>query len=98
MSFNSSRWIKSTRTRHHCWWCNEVIPVGSAAKYVAGKWQGDFNDCHAHPECQAAFDSLPYDELTEGWLPGDHARGRTDDEHRQPPQFSPDYRGRKEQA
>lgn len=95
MSFCSEKWIKSTRKPHSCWWCDQRIEAGSAAHYAIGQIEGDLSYGYAHPECQAAIDSLPTDELADGWMPGDYARGRADDEHGQPPQFSPDYRGRR---
>ncbi len=95
MSFFSSRWIKKTRKQHECWWCGTKIEAGSVAHYASGLGcEGDFSSGHAHPECQAAIDSMPYNELCDGWFPGDFARGRTDDETSLPAQFSADYRGR----
>lgn len=93
MSLFTSRWIKATRKDHQCWWCGYRIEAGSAAHYAAGVGSDGFTHGHAHPECQAAIDSIPYGELCDGWIMGDFARGRTDDDREQPPQFSPDYRG-----
>lgn len=93
MSFYSSSWVKKTRKRHVCGWCGKFIEAGSAAERSSGITD-DFWSMICHPECAAAQDALPYDELCDGWFPGDYARGRTDDDTTQPPEFSPDYRGR----
>lgn len=94
MSFFSERWIKSTRKRHVCGWCGKFIEAGSAANYSAGHSDGDFWDMHAHPECAAARDSMRYDELCDGFYPGEFARGRTDDDFHLPPAFKSTYRGK----
>lgn len=91
MSFSSHRWIKKTAKTHYCWWCGKRIEAGSAAAYFAGMYEGDFNSGHSHPECKAALDSLPHDP--DGYEFYSFARGRTDDDSKAPPQFSPDYRG-----
>lgn len=94
MSFYSSHWVKKTRKHHFCGWCAKRIEPGSTTEYSAGVFDGDFWHHHMHPECVAARDSMTYRELEEGWSPGDFARGRTDDDPTQPPQFSADYRGK----
>lgn len=91
MSFYSQSWIKATRKQHCCWWCGKRIEIGSPASYAAGMGMDDFWSGHAHPECQAAIDSMPYDG--EGFEMHEHARGRQDDDFQAPPQFSTDYRG-----
>lgn len=95
MSFYSSRWIEKTRKVHHCLWCDKRIEPGSRAFYAAGMGcEGEFWDGHHHPECKEAIDNSKEDFYTEGYGPGEHARGRLDDEFSLPPQFSPDYRGK----
>ena len=90
MSFYQGRWINKTRKPHQCWWCGERIEAGAAAHCAAGiNSDGEFWSGHAHPECQAACDSMPYDD--EGFDAYGFARGSTSDKG--PPMFSPDYRG-----
>jgi len=93
-----STWIKRTRKPHSCGWCAKRIESGSSAEYSSGVFEGDFWQHHVHPECAAARDSLRYEVLSEGWCPGDYARGRTDDDTKATPQFSADYRGKLEVA
>jgi len=94
MSFYRERWIAQTRKPHRCGWCERWIDSGSAAEYSAGIFEGDFWANHLHPECAAARDSLSREQLSEGWCPGDYARGRTDDDQEAEPEFSPQYRGK----
>lgn len=92
-------WVKKTRKNHRCGWCGTRIEAGSAASHSSGVSDGDFWSDHYHPECQAAIDSSETnqslrDDLYDGWIPGDWARGRTDDDFGNAPQFSADYRGK----
>jgi hypothetical protein len=89
-----SKWVKKTRKVHSCDWCGKRIEAGSATEYQAGVFEGDFFAGHLHPECAAAKDSLPWQELQDGWMPGDWARGRADDDYDQPPAFPDTYRGK----
>lgn len=88
-------WTKKTRKARRCDWCAKKIEIGSVAARNSGIEDGDgYWTTVLHPECQAALDSIPYGELQDGYMAGDHARGRTDDDFGQPPQFSADYRGK----
>ena len=78
-----------------CGWCSLRIEAGSAANYAAGVFEGDFFTSYMHPECAAAEASRSWEERADGFMPGENARGRTDDDFEGPPQFSADYRGGK---
>lgn len=82
-------WIKKTRKSHRCDWCWQVIPPGSRAHYHAGTFDGDFFHARMHPECWYALSACNWVN-DDGYMPGDYARGRTDDDDKAPPQFSPD--------
>lgn len=83
-------WINRTRKVHRCGWCGRKIEQGARAHYSCGKFDGDFWSQHMHPECYHATRSMSYDDLAEGWYPGEHARGRTDDMHDARPMFDVD--------
>jgi hypothetical protein len=86
--FSSDRKINRTRKPHRCIWCSQIIEAGSAAFYYAGVWEGDFCCGHFHPECNKAASAVC--EKEGFWeASGDYARGRTDDDTTQPPQFEP---------
>lgn len=90
MSFYTGRWIKATRKPHCCDWCAQRIEKGSRAFYSAGVWEGDFFAGHRHQECHHAQNHANRDDLMNGWMPGDYARGRTDDDFDAPPMFDAD--------
>lgn len=53
--FVSERTIKATRKIHYCESCGgKPIEIGSPAKYLAGKQDGEFIALHYHVECRAA--------------------------------------------
>ncbi len=52
--FHSTKDIRRTRKVHVCEQCNRPISFGSAAKYAAGKYEGDFYSMHMHVECHDA--------------------------------------------
>jgi hypothetical protein len=68
--------VKSCRKNHDCTWCGERVPVGSAAVYRSGKYQGDFYTEYWHIECWAAMvdSDMGYDDE---FMPWDQLRGKT---------------------
>ena len=71
MSYSSARDIARTRKPHRCCWCDEPIPQGSPARYMAGYW---------HDECQQAYNRMSNeecDDVLDGWMAGDFQRGKT---------------------
>lgn len=71
MSYSSARDIVKTRKPHRCYWCDEPIPLGSPARYVAGYW---------HVECYAAYNRMgneEFNDVQDGWMQGDFQRGKT---------------------
>lgn len=72
--FFSERTIKATRKEHTCESCETRIEVGSSAKYMAMKYDGDFFAAHCHVDCRAAeiewnrASDLWGDEFTHLWM------------------------------
>ena len=50
--------IKRTRKTHICNHCGCVIEKGSPMLKMAGRYDGDFCEVHAHPDCMEAGDAL----------------------------------------
>ena len=46
--------IGKTRTAHKCEACRKPIEIGSPAKYIAQKHDGDFDAVHYHVQCREA--------------------------------------------
>jgi len=70
--------IVNTIKPHPCCWCNEAIDTGSNVRYRTYPWDEGITSEWWHPECWAAMKQVPYDELEEGFLPGDYNRGGTE--------------------
>lgn len=71
--------IAAARKTHRCHWCGERILVGQPYIRVSGSFEGDMGHTCWHPECDAAFDSLPDAEqrnyAVDGLDPGMFKRG-----------------------
>ncbi len=75
----SERTIKKTRKNHRCGWCDEQIDSGSTGiPYRSYIWEDGPVSEWMHPECRGALNRASYDEIEEGWTPGDFHRGTTD--------------------
>jgi len=68
----------TTRKVHPCVWCNETIQSGAQVRHRAYPWEDYIVSEWWHPECWGAMAQVPYDELEEGFFPGDYARGGTE--------------------
>jgi hypothetical protein len=86
MSFNYSRKTLKTTRKHRCDWCGEPIEQGNAMMRNSGIFDGDFFSSKFHMECNAACSHAPFSD--EGYYPHEFARGRTDDDRSQPPEFN----------
>jgi hypothetical protein len=77
MTFIKHRRVSCTRASRYCQWCYESIDVGQPMD-VQSYYDdhGEFCEDRYHPECWAAFDTLPVEEQ-ESWSPGDFLRGCT---------------------
>jgi hypothetical protein len=53
-------------------------------------FDGEFMSDTLHPECYAAMNSRPREEMEDGFSPYEWARGRDDDRRDEPPMFGPD--------
>jgi hypothetical protein len=51
-----------TTKPYPCEWCGQRIEVGTRALNFAGKWDGEFVAGRFHPECEAAWRTMPYGE------------------------------------
>ena len=77
MTFIKHRRVSRTRIPHFCQWCSESIDTGHPMDVQSyTDYQDDFHEDYYHPECWAAFDTLPIEEQ-ESWSPGDFLRGCT---------------------
>jgi len=75
MTFFIHRHIRCTRIPCRCLWCYQTIEAGQPCDVHLTKWgEDDFSEDRYHPECWAAFDTLPVEEQ-ESWSPGDFLRG-----------------------
>jgi hypothetical protein len=82
--------VKAVRKARACLWCDEPIPIGSAACSRAERFNGEFQVGYFHPECCAALDcAATAGFLDDGFAAGQWARGRTDDKQGAPPEFLP---------
>ena len=70
----SNRQVK-TRKCHPCCWCGEMIPKGALAQARSYIWEDGPQSDWMHIECYEAMSTLPTAETSDGWLPGDFARG-----------------------
>ena len=69
--FVMTRPIKATRKPCACLWCGEPIPEGSAAMYMAARWDDPVFG-RMHPECGQAWS----DDCDDVWDVGGMVRGR----------------------
>ena len=69
----------TTRKDHRCGWCNEMILKGTpdiwARSFIfeegpQSEWM--------HPECYEAMNEIDFEYISDGWIPGDFARGSTE--------------------
>jgi hypothetical protein len=72
---NSSKTIV-TRKAHRCWWCGELIGRGEKCVFWVWKEDGELNPTWVHPECSAAWNSLPIYNAEEVWF-AEYTRGCT---------------------
>ncbi|MDJ0513001.1 MAG: hypothetical protein QNJ62_06125 [Methyloceanibacter sp.] len=56
--FVTGRNIKRTRTQHICKQCGKPIEAGSPARYLSGKYDGEFQSSYEHVECHAAWQAF----------------------------------------
>ncbi len=70
--------VKRTRKAGRCAWCGEMIEVGWPAVRRAYRFEGDFQRDRMHQECFLAM-MKHTDTGDEGFMPGDHKRGSTED-------------------
>lgn len=71
----TERWIKSTKKKHFCEWCNTRVDAGSYAYRRVYVFDGDFNCGYMHEECAKAMEQTSNEILQDGWMPGDFNRG-----------------------
>ena len=80
MAFTESRRVKRTTKPHHCCWCAELIPAGSAVwRDTVADSQG-LSSSHWHDECHAAASRMSRsdrEDYLDGWDAGDFDRGLT---------------------
>jgi hypothetical protein len=55
MSFCREQTIHSTRRKCRCFWCGEILLIGSVKIYTALVYEGDFFADNWHPECHEAM-------------------------------------------
>lgn len=68
----------TTRKRHRCEWCGELIESGERAQYRVYIFEG-FTTGYMHLECREAMDDYPDKrDLADGWMEGDFKRGSTE--------------------
>jgi len=70
--------IVKTRKLHSCTWCGEAIDVGSLVKHRVNVDEEGLWSEYWHDECWAAMLKVPYDELEDGFTPGNYPRGGTE--------------------
>lgn len=79
MSFGTLRQVKAGKKVYHCVWCWTKIAVGEPRSCFFGKWDGEMQDWHMHPECYDAFQRE--DDGGDGQIHDEkHQRGKTCDE------------------
>lgn len=61
---------------YYCEWCNEQILAGEKHLKRVYIFCGDFVSGRMHLECEEAMNESNYDDLMEGWIPGDFSRGK----------------------
>ena len=77
MTLIKHRRVSRTRAPNRCQWCLEPIDIGQPMDVqLYTDSEGYFREDRYHPECWAAFDTLPIEEQ-ESWSPGDFLRGCT---------------------
>lgn len=82
MSFGDLRKVKAAKVEKRCVWCWYPCAVGESRVGFFGKWDGEPQDWHMHPECYDAFQRE--DIEGEGRIHDErHKRGLTCDEARQ---------------
>jgi len=54
----NQRYVEKSRKEYKCYECRELIPIGSAYKYVFGVWDGDALTFHICEKCGDLQDSL----------------------------------------
>ena len=64
--FTCSTLVTKARKQRRCHWCGERIEIGQSYVRIAGQWDGDFGVSSWHPECDAVFLSLTWQER-EAW-------------------------------
>jgi hypothetical protein len=62
------------RKAHSCGWCAESIGKGEAARYREYIFEDQWVHDHMHLDCYEAMQSMPNNELCDGWMPGDFMR------------------------
>jgi hypothetical protein len=84
MSFGDLRTVKAAKVEKWCIWCKDKCEVGQPRVGFFGKWDGEMQDWHMHPEC---YDAYEREDDANG---GDrqihdqkHQRGKTCDEARE---------------
>jgi hypothetical protein len=70
--------VVTVRKVHLCAWCDERIEMGETVPYRSYVWEDGIASEWLHPECREAMRRVPYDELEEGYYPGDYTRGGTE--------------------
>lgn len=69
----------TTRKRHGCVWCGQIIPKGDSAMRHAYVGEDGPQSDYYHLECWVAMNAYPDpEELCDGFMPGDFKRGSTD--------------------
>ena len=68
----------TVRVTHPCSWCSECIEIGEKVPYRTYVWEDRIASEWMHPECREAMRRVPYQEIEEGYYPGDYARGGTE--------------------
>ena len=76
--FYHERQIHKTRKQRACYWCGEVIRIGSCAVAVSGQFDGDFWYCTMHVECWLAL--LTCERSCDGFESYQQRRGLTQDQ------------------
>lgn len=72
----TTRFVKSCRKRHRCYWCNEWIEIGESCWKHVDLVDGEIADFHFHPECEDSYRTDPTEyDYDEGPEEGGHRRG-----------------------
>lgn len=66
------------RVPHVCIWCGESIVVKDQYIYVCGKYDGDLQTSHYHPECHKAMDDEMRKSGDDCFPPMEFKRGLTE--------------------